>query len=106
MTVHLDDANFQSEVLESSLPVVVDFWAAWCGPCQMFAPIFEEVSKEYEGRVKFAKLNVEEAPLTADEFQIQSIPTIKIFQNGQEKASRLGAMTAEDLRNWIDEVLF
>ena len=91
-TKHVDDATFQNTVLESELPVIVDFWAPWCGPCKMMAPVLEELSKEYDGKIQFAKLNTDENYDSATQFGIQSIPTLVIFQNGKEVHRLIGGM--------------
>src|SRR6266699_1672241 len=89
-TIILSDATFSSEISKYPL-MVVDFWAAWCGPCRMVAPIVEQLAKEYSGRVAFGKLNVDENPLTSNEFQVQSIPTLLIFRDGQPVDGIIGA---------------
>jgi thioredoxin 1 len=81
--LQLTDTNFKTEVLESSIPVLVDFWAPWCGPCRMLGPTIEELSREYDGKVKVCKLNTDESPETAGGFGISSIPTVLLFKNGQ-----------------------
>lgn len=81
--VQVNDESFQKEVLESELPTVVDFWASWCGPCQVIAPIFEELANQYQGKVKFAKVDVDQSQQTAANLGIRSIPTIILFQNGK-----------------------
>ena len=86
------DANFQAEVLDSDLPVIVDFWAAWCGPCRMVGPLVEEIAKDYEGKVKVAKLNVDENRDTATKYGIMSIPTILLFKDGAVAKQVVGAM--------------
>lgn len=81
--MQVTDSNFQQEVMQSSIPVLVDFWAPWCGPCRMLAPTIEELAKEYDGQVKVCKLNTDESPQTAGGFGISSIPTVLFFKNGQ-----------------------
>ncbi len=100
--LHLNDSNFNSEVVNSKEPVLVDFWAEWCGPCKMVAPVIEEISKEYEGKVKFAKLNVEEAANTATNFGIMSIPTLMLFKNGSVVKQIVGAVSKSELKSTID----
>lgn len=94
---NLTDNNFAQEVLKSDLPVLVDFWVEWCPPCQMVAPVFEELAKEYEGKVKFGKLNVDENPQTAARYGVMSIPTLILFQAGKESKRLVGLRTKEDL---------
>ncbi|TGS36320.1 thioredoxin, partial [Mesorhizobium sp. M8A.F.Ca.ET.182.01.1.1] len=89
-TVKVDAANFQSAVLESSEPVVVDFWAEWCGPCKMIAPSLEEISSELAGKVKVAKLNIDENPALAAQFGVRSIPTLAIFKSGEVADIKVG----------------
>lgn len=101
MTQYITDAEFQSEVLESKIPVLVDFYADWCGPCKMMAPAFEEVSKEYLGKVTFAKINVEENPQHAGELGVMSIPCLILFNEGKEIERMIGAMTKAALKGWI-----
>jgi thioredoxin 1 len=91
MEVILTDDNFKSEVLDSSLPVVVDFWAEWCGPCKVLSPIVEELAKEYEGKIKVGKLNVDEYSSLATQYNIMSIPTLKFFKDGKMVGELIGA---------------
>ncbi|MBI5959708.1 MAG: thioredoxin [Chloroflexi bacterium] len=100
--VHVSDATFATEVLGSSAPVMVEYWASWCEPCQEMAPIIEQVASEYSGRLKVAKLDADTNPDTIGLYGIESIPTFHIFQNGTIIASRVGAMSGETLRTWID----
>ena len=97
----LTDANFEKHVSRSDVPVIVDFWAPWCGPCKMMAPQFEQAAKELEPGVRFAKLNTDEAQGTAARFNIRSIPTIALFRNGREVARQPGAMSAADIVRWV-----
>ena len=100
-TVKVDNANFQSEVLESDVPVVVDFWAEWCGPCKMIAPSLEEISAEMEGKVKIAKLNIDENPELAAQFGVRSIPTLAMFKGGSVADIKVGASPKTALTGWI-----
>jgi thioredoxin 1 len=97
----VSDANFEAEVLKSAEPVVVDFWAEWCGPCRMIAPALEEISKSLNGKVKIVKLNVDENPNTAAKFGIMSIPTLMLFKNGQLASRQVGAAPKAKLEQWI-----
>ena len=96
------DANFDTEVLKSDKPVLVDFWAPWCGPCRMIALILEEVSKEYAGRLTVAKLNVDENQQTPAKFGIRGIPTLMLFKNGDIAATKVGALSKSQLTAFID----
>jgi thioredoxin 1 len=100
----LSDSNFSSEVSRHSL-MVVDFWAPWCGPCRMVAPIIEELANDYAGKVSFGKLNVDDNPITANQFKVQSIPTILIFKNGQVVDGVLGAVPKSFLESKIKPYL-
>ncbi len=101
MTAKTTDASFDQDVLQASEPVVVDFWAEWCGPCRMIAPALDEISKEMEGKVKIVKLNVDENPQTAAKFGIRSIPTLLFFKDGKLAAQKVGAASKSDLSRWI-----
>jgi len=103
--IELSDANFDEQVLKSNLPVLVDFWASWCGPCRMVAPVVEEIAKEYTGRVKVGKLNVDDNPDTTSKYQIRSIPTLILFKEGKIKAQTIGAQPKEMLKAFIDQNL-
>jgi len=99
MAINVDDTNFKEEVLKATLPVLVDFWAPWCGPCQMMTPVIEEISNEYKGQLKVCKLNVDEAQVTAAQYGIMSIPTLAIFKGGKVMDKVVGAMPKEALVN-------
>ncbi|MBN1691441.1 MAG: thioredoxin [Dehalococcoidia bacterium] len=103
--VEISDSTFGREVLESSLPVVVDFWAPWCGPCRMIGPIMEKLSGQYTGRVKFCKINVDENPQSASRYQAMSIPLLVFFRGGGEAGRSVGALPEVALRSKIDSIL-
>jgi len=97
----VSDKNFEAEVLKSAEPVVVDFWAEWCGPCKMIAPALEEIAGTMNGKVKIVKLNVDENPATASKYGIKSIPTLMIFKNGELASRQVGAAPRQKLEQWI-----
>lgn len=101
-TVKVDNDNFQSDVLDAKEPVVVDFWAEWCGPCKMIGPSLEEISNELGGKVKIAKLNIDENPELAAQFGVRSIPTLMIFKDGQVADTKVGAAPKTALSQWIN----
>ena len=100
-TVTVDKNNFQSDVLQSAEPVVVDFWAEWCGPCKMIAPALEEIATELDGKVKIAKLNIDENPELAAQFGVRSIPTLMLFKAGEVADIKVGAAPKTALSAWI-----
>ena len=100
--VYLTDDSFQNEVLESTEPVLVDYWAEWCGPCKMIAPILTEIATEYQGKVKVAKLNIDENPQTPPKYGIRGIPTLMLFKDGNVEATKVGALSKSQLTAFID----
>ncbi|HHJ14151.1 MAG TPA: thioredoxin TrxA [Gammaproteobacteria bacterium] len=100
--VSVTDDSFQSEVLESSKPVLVDYWAEWCGPCKMIAPILGEIADEYGDRLKIAKLNIDDNPQTPPKYGIRGIPTLMLFKNGSVEATKVGALSKSQLTAFID----
>ena len=105
MAIEINDSNFKSEVADSQIPVLVDFWAPWCGPCKMIAPVLEEISKEYEGKVKVVKLNVDENQSTATDYAVRSIPTLILFKDGKEFEKMIGVQSKENLKQMVDKSL-
>jgi thioredoxin 1 len=103
--VHISDATFDSEVLKADGPVLVDFWAEWCGPCKMIAPILDDVSKDYAGKLKVAKLNIDENPGTPPKYGIRGIPTLMLFKGGNVEATKVGAVSKSQLTAFIDSNL-
>ena len=103
-TVTLTDANWDVEVLQSNVPVLVDFWAEWCGPCRMIAPIIEQIAAEYRGKVKVGKLNVDENPSTAMRYNIRGIPTLLLFKNGQVAGQLVGAVPKSEIKKLLESV--
>lgn len=103
--INVTDANFEDEVLKADGPVLVDYWAAWCGPCKMIAPILEEVSKEYEGKLKIAKINIDENPDTPRKYGVRGIPTLTVFKNGAVEATKVGALSKSQLTAFLDSTI-
>ena len=99
---HISDASFEADVLKSGTPVLVDYWAEWCGPCKSIAPILDEVAKEYTGRLKIAKINVDENQAVPAKFGIRGIPTLMLFKNGNVEATKVGALSKTQLAAFID----
>lgn len=103
--LHINDADFETVVAQSDIPVLVDFWAPWCGPCKMIAPILDEIAPEFEGKAKIVKINVDDNQLVAGQFGIRSIPTLLLFKNGQLVATQVGALPKNQLAAFINQHL-
>lgn len=103
--VNVTDGTFDAEVLQSDSPVLVDYWAEWCGPCKMIAPILDEISGEYDGKLKIAKLNIDENPDTPPKYGIRGIPTLMLFKNGNVDATKVGALSKSQLAAFLDSNL-
>lgn len=101
----INENEFEEEVLKSETPVVIDFWAEWCGPCRMFSPLIEEVSEEYKGKVKFVKIDVDKNQQLASKYNVMSIPTAVLIDKGELKAVSVGAIPKESLKEWVNKNL-
>ena len=99
---HVSDASFEADVVHAGQPVVVDFWAEWCGPCKMIAPILDDIAKEYAGKVKVAKINIDENQQTPAQFGVRGIPTLMLFKNGSVEATKVGALSKSQLVAFLD----
>ena len=103
--VYLSDASFEQDVIKSDMPVLVDYWAEWCGPCKMIAPILDEIATEYAGRLKIAKLNIDDNQTTPASYGVRGIPTLMLFKNGAIEATKVGALSKSALSAFIDSHL-
>ena len=103
--VHISDESFEEEVLQSERPVLIDYWAEWCGPCKMIAPVLDEIATEYSDRLKVVKLNIDDNPQTPPKYGIRGIPTLMVFKNGQVEATKVGAVSKAQLTAFIDDSL-
>ena len=103
--ISLTDDSFDADVLQSDVPVLVDYWAEWCGPCKMIAPVLEEIAEEYAGKLKVAKLNIDQNEATPPKFGIRGIPTLMIFKNGQIEGTKVGALSKSQLTAFIDSTI-
>ncbi len=104
-TIHLSDATFEAEILKSEIPALVDFWAPWCGPCRVVGPVVEELAQQYAGRIKVAKLNVDENPVTPGKYGIRGIPTIIVFKNGEVLEQVVGAVPKGNIEAMVKKAL-
>ena len=101
--IHVSDESFEQEVLQSDKPVLIDYWAEWCGPCKMIAPVLEEVASEYSDKIRVAKLNIVDNPATPPKYGIRGIPTLMLFKNGEVEATKVGAVSKAQLTAFLDE---
>jgi thioredoxin 1 len=103
--IHVSDASFEEDVLKADGPVLLDFWAEWCGPCKMIGPILEEIAPDYDGKLTIAKINVDENPQTPEKYGVRGIPTLTIFKNGNVEANKVGALSRSQLTAFIDSTI-
>ena len=103
--VHVTDDSFEQDVIRSEVPVLVDYWAEWCGPCKMIAPILEEVVDDYAGKLKIAKLNIDENPAAPDRYGVRGIPTLMLFNEGQVAAVLVGARPKSQIKEWVESTI-
>ena len=104
-SIAVSDDSFDTDVLKAEGAVLVDFWAEWCGPCKMISPALEEIAKEMDGRVRIAKMNIDDNPMTPQKYGVRGIPTLMLFRDGQVAATKVGAMAKNQLQQWVESVL-
>ncbi|CAI2432807.1 MULTISPECIES: thioredoxin TrxA [Serratia] len=100
--IHLTDGSFENDVLKAEGPILVDFWAEWCGPCKMIAPILDEIAEEFDGKLTITKLNIDQNPATAPKYGIRGIPTLLLFKNGEVAATKVGALSKGQLKDFLN----
>lgn len=105
LVIHVNDSNFSEKVLNATSPVLVDYWAEWCGPCKMIAPVLDEIAKEYTGKLTIAKLNIDDNPATPQHYGVRGIPTLMLFMDGEVEGTKVGAMTKSQLAAFLDNYL-
>ncbi|MEO8308655.1 MAG: thioredoxin TrxA [Pseudomonadota bacterium] len=105
LIVHTSDKTFETDVLKSAEPVLLDFWAEWCGPCKMIGPLLDDAARDYQGRLKIVKLNIDESPGTPQKFGVRGIPTLMLFKNGKVEAQKVGALSRSQLTAFLDSNL-
>ncbi len=105
LVLHVSDADFNDKVLNASEPVLVDYWAEWCGPCKMIAPVLDEIAEEYKDKLIVAKLNIDENPETPQHYGVRGIPTLMLYKNGDVEATKVGALSKSQLKDFIDNNL-
>ncbi len=102
MIISSNDSNFENDVLKSDLPVVIDFWAEWCGPCKLLLPIFEELSEKFKGKIKFVKFNIDDSPEVPSKYGVRGIPNLIMFKDGKNVDSKVGAIPKNALEEWLE----
>lgn len=105
MTIHIDDSEFEAKVLKGNGPILVDFWAEWCGPCRQISPVLDELAKEREGKITIAKVNIDKNPSTPQKYGVRGIPTLIIFKDGKAVSTKVGSLPKSKLAEWIDSVI-